>query len=92
MMWRSHLPVKTERQARKFADFLLGDKYAVFFFDEFEKAALWGEDLTVKLQDIYANLSRFCIMFISEYYVKKPWTKSERQAAVSRMVPSVEGP
>jgi len=71
--------------ARKFADLLLADKYAVFF-DEFEKAALWGEDLTVKLKDIYATLSRFCVMFISQYYVKKPWTKFERQAAVSRML------
>jgi len=25
-------------------------------------------------------------MIISEYYVKKPWTKFERQAAVSRML------
>jgi hypothetical protein len=71
--------------ARTFAEMLSADKYSVFF-DEFERAALWGEDLTVKLQDVYGRQARFCVMFISEHYETKPWTKFERQTAISRML------
>jgi hypothetical protein len=70
---------------RQFAEMLRAGNYSIFF-DEFEKADLWGEDLPVKLKDVYATLARFCVMFISEHYAKKPWTKFERQAAISRML------
>jgi len=69
--------------AREIAERLRAAGYTVFF-DEYEKAALWGEDLTVKLQDIYQRLSRFCVMFISSNYAEKAWTKHERRAALSR--------
>jgi hypothetical protein len=69
--------------ARELAEKLRASGYSVFF-DEFEKANLWGEDLTVKLEDIYKNLARFCVIFISSHYAQKPWTNHERQAAISR--------
>jgi hypothetical protein len=70
---------------RQLAQMILDSHYLVFY-DEYEKAELWGEDLTIKLKDVYGSLSRFCVMFISEHYAKKPWTKFERQAAISRML------
>jgi hypothetical protein len=69
--------------ARQLAQRLRTAGYKVFF-DEFEKAALWGKDLTVKLEDVYQNLARFCVMLISRCYAEKPWTTHERRAALSR--------
>jgi hypothetical protein len=68
--------------AREFADRLATLGYSVFF-DEFEKSALWGADLSVELKRIYRDAARFCVIFISKHYVKKPWTNHERQAAIS---------
>lgn len=69
--------------AREIAERLRSAGYKVFF-DEYEKAALWGEDLTIKLQDVYQHQSRYCVMFISHNYAEKAWTKHERRAALSR--------
>jgi hypothetical protein len=69
--------------ARSLATKMRDAGYSIFF-DDFEKAKLWGEDLTVSLKDIYKNRARFCVMFVSGHYAKKPWTNHERQAAISR--------
>lgn len=71
--------------ARSLATKLRNAQYSVFF-DEFEKAELWGQDLTVTLKDIYKNRARFCVMFVSDHYARKPWTNHERQAAISRLL------
>jgi hypothetical protein len=70
---------------RELAEMLRAANYSIFF-DEFERSALWGEDLTIKLKDVYTTLARFCVMFISDHYAKKLWTNFERQAAISRML------
>jgi hypothetical protein len=70
-------------KARDLAKRLRSKGYQVFF-DEFEKAALWGDDLTVKLKKVYMEESRFCVIFVSKYYARKPWTNHERQAAMTR--------
>jgi hypothetical protein len=57
--------------------------YSVFD-QKHDEADLWGEDLIPKLQDVYQNLSRFCVMFISKTYARKDWTHFELQAALSR--------
>lgn len=54
------------------------------FFDEFEKSQLWGKNLYEFLSEVYSSKARFCVMFISEAYTKKAWTKLERQSAQSR--------
>ena len=68
---------------RELATKLKSAGYLVFF-DEFQEAELWGEDLSVKLKQVYKEQARFCVMFISEHYARKPWTNHERQAALSR--------
>ena len=54
------------------------------FYDDFEKAKLWGTNLIDHLADIYRNKSHYVVMFISEHYVDKAWTKHERQHAQAR--------
>ncbi|GEM_PF-894435 len=47
------------------------------FYDEDFSAELWGKDLYQHLQTVYRDKARFCIVVISEHYVKKRWTKHE---------------
>jgi len=62
----------------------LADAKAKVFYDEFQTVSLWGKDLVEHLQDIYQNQARFCVLFISEHYVKKPWPTHERRSALAR--------
>lgn len=54
------------------------------FYDNFEKASLWGKDLYSHLQDVYRNKSKYCVMFLSKAYKEKVWTNHERLAAQAR--------
>ncbi len=56
------------------------------FYDDFYAEELWGEDLAVKLREVYHSSSQFCIMVISEHYVDKMWPSHERQQAIERMI------
>lgn len=56
------------------------------FYDNFYAEDLWGEDLAVKLREVYHGSSQFCIMIISEHYVDKMWPSHERQQAIERMI------
>jgi hypothetical protein len=54
------------------------------FYDGFEKAALWGEDLFSYLDELYRFRAIFCVMFISKQYAEKLWTNHERKAAQAK--------
>jgi hypothetical protein len=69
--------------AQQIANLLVANGIKVFY-DEFEEATLWGEDLYVHLQDVYSVKARFCIMLLSQHYAKKAWTNHERQSAQER--------
>lgn len=69
--------------ARKIAD-LLQSKGLSIFYDEYEQASLWGQNLYTHLSDVYQNKARFCLMFVSASYARKLWTKREREAAQAR--------
>jgi hypothetical protein len=56
------------------------------FYDNFYAADLWGEDLSIKLRDVYYGRSRYCIMLLSDHYLQKMWTSFERQQAIERLV------
>jgi hypothetical protein len=68
-------------QARELAKQIQTAGYSVFY-DEFEE--LWGQDLSVKLHDVYGKQSRFCVILVSKHYLKKPWTNMERKAVLAR--------
>jgi len=54
------------------------------FYDKYEKAILWGEDLYTYLSELYQNKSRYCILFLSKHYAAKLWTKHELRSAQAR--------
>ena len=63
---------------------LLKDNNIKVFYDNFERARLWGEDLYELLAKLYSKQAQFCLMFISSSYVEKLWTNHERQNAQER--------
>ncbi len=74
---------------RAFADAVakgLRDAGVKVFYDDFYAEELWGEDLAVKLREVYHSSSQFCIMIISEHYIDKMWPSHERQQAIERMI------
>ena len=54
------------------------------FFDDYEKAKLWGKDLYSHLDEIYQHLCRYCVLFASKEYADKVWTSHERRSAQAR--------
>lgn len=56
------------------------------FYDEFAPHKLWGEDLSVYFDEVFRKRSRYCVIFVSESYLDRPWTTHERRSAVSRTV------
>ena len=60
------------------------------FYDVYERAKMWGENLYEHLTDVYANKARYCIMLVSQYYAEKVWTNLERQSAQARALRETE--
>jgi hypothetical protein len=54
------------------------------FFDDFERADLWGKDLYEHLAYIYGSAARYCVLFASKEYAEKVWPSHERQNAQAR--------
>src|SRR6266571_828506 len=54
------------------------------FYDNYEKAQLWGKDLYQHLQGVYKDRARYCIVFVSEAYARKVWTRHELKQAQAR--------
>lgn len=62
----------------------LRQKNVKVFYDDFEKADLWGKDLYEHFAKVYSEEARFCIMIISHHYASKVWTTHERRSAQAR--------
>ena len=56
------------------------------FYDEFERARLWGQNLAEAFHAAFERQSDLVVMFISQAYVEKPWPRHERRSALSRMI------
>ena len=69
--------------AEQLANRLQTEGYSVFY-DDFERAQLWGKDLYVHLSSVYKDQARYCVIFLSEHYAQKLWTKHELQSAQAR--------
>lgn len=54
------------------------------FFDENEQVEMWGKDLYEHLHAIYSSKATYCVIFISEAYARKVWTRHERRSAQER--------
>ncbi len=68
---------------KQVADYLRAKDVKVFY-DEYEQTNLWGKDLVEHFERVYRHSGKYCVMFISESYIKKMWTRPERRAALSR--------
>ena len=66
----------------------LKKKNIAVFYDYFEEEALWGKNLISYLEEISTNKSKYCVVFISQYYVQKEWTCYESAAARVRLLNS----
>ena len=62
----------------------LADNDISVFYDSWEQAQLWGKDLYQHLDMIYQQAAQYCVIFVSENYVKKAWTKHELRSAQAR--------
>jgi hypothetical protein len=51
------------------------------FYDRYEAAGFWGEDLAARLSEIYGRKSKYVVVFVSKHYVRKAWTLHERRHA-----------
>lgn len=60
------------------------------FYDKFEETELWGKDLGIHFEFVYARSAKYCIPFISEYYKNKLWTNYEIRNAISRAIETKE--
>jgi hypothetical protein len=62
----------------------LSENKVSVFYDNFEKAELWGKNLYDYLSSIYSDKSKYCIMLLSKHYEIKSWTNLERKSAQAR--------
>ena len=49
------------------------------FYDEYEQAKLWGKNLAEHFGMIYRQSAHYCVMFISEAYIKKMWQSNGKK-------------
>lgn len=73
-----------DREAAEAIASLCRRKGISVFYDDYEKATLWGKDLYQHLSEVYANRAKFCVVFVSRHYAAKLWTNHELRAAQSR--------
>jgi hypothetical protein len=73
------------------AEYLKNNGIKVFYDEEEEQQVkMWGKDLTEYLSQIYGKLSHYCVMFISENYAEKVWTRHEKRSALERAIKEKE--
>ena len=61
------------------------------FYAPFEQSELWGQSLKKRLDVIYQNLGRYCLMFVSVHYARKVWPNFEKKAAIRRAIRQNDG-
>ena len=69
--------------AEKLAKLLVANGIAVFY-DAYETAELWGKNLYQHLQKVYKDDADFCVVFLSNHYKRKLWTKHELEQMQAR--------
>lgn len=62
----------------------LKEYYISVFYDNDNNVDLWGKNLYRYLDDLYSKKARYCVVFISKEYAKRPWTIHESQSVQER--------
>jgi len=89
MKYKYQVALSFAGEDRSFAEAVatgLRSNETVVFYDNFYVERLWGEELPVKLGEIYSDESQYCIMILSRYYLEKMWPHVERQNAIQRQI------
>ncbi len=60
------------------------------FRDSEQEATLWGKDMAEYFDDVFSAKSLWCIMFVSDEYIKKMWTSHERRSALAKQLKTGE--
>lgn len=60
------------------------------FYDNFKQDEIWGKNLFEYLQDIYQNKAKYTMVFISNQYKNKKWTRHEYRSAQVRVLNEIE--
>jgi small GTP-binding protein len=63
---------------------LLKDRHISVFYDSYEQAELWGKDLYQHFQSVYRDKAQYCVVFLSQSYAQKLWTRHELKQAQAR--------
>ena len=63
---------------------ILRDRDVNVLYDKFVETELWGKDLYQHLDMVYRKQAKYCVIFISKYYVEKVWTKHELKSAQAK--------
>ena len=69
--------------AKQLADLLESGGYR-YFYDEYNRANLWGKNLYDHLSSVYKDQAHYCVVFLSENYARKLWTRHELRSAQAR--------
>jgi hypothetical protein len=56
------------------------------FIDESHASDMWGKNLVELLSVIYDGRAEYCVILISEEYVRRPYTRLERRHALDRAI------
>lgn len=64
----------------------LREKKISVFLDIDEKDFLVGRNLAYTLRDVFLNRCDYCLMFVSQSYVKKKWTNYERNILLEKQI------
>lgn len=77
------------RWANELAD-RLSSKGLRVFHDEYEAAAIWGQELVQHLDEVYRKRARYCIVLASASYAASIWTNHELKSALARSLTANE--
>ena len=70
-------------KAEQLATLLTGQGFRVFY-DRYEQDVLWGKDLYQRLQEVYRDSARYCVVFVSASYRARLWPNQELKHAQAR--------
>jgi hypothetical protein len=54
------------------------------FYDDFFPEQLWGKNLALFFDEIFRKKARYCVIFVSQEYLKGKWTVHEARSAQAR--------
>jgi prenyltransferase beta subunit len=86
---RYDVSISFEAEHRGFADLLafrMLSRGLSVFYDRLDPARIWGSQLPELFEQAFAQKSEYCIVLLSEAYLRKPWPMFELRQLQTRLV------